>query len=237
MHGLRPLFPNPAPLLGTRAVGRQSQGSPAVWPADGIARTGGAFVAARLTRQADGMDDGSQIALPDAPRHPQRLAIKFRCARPIIVQGRRFAQSPPAFRADAGNAKSGRQGFGRFSHHIGWSKGPGVSCPVVNMLVGFFHRVIGDGPVQPSQTLEAGNHPGSLPERQLERARGSARSGLKHATGMFPGHPCPLIDRQNWIASLEKTGGRPGRPSCGACQVIALSSQISSDPRCLSAVL
>lgn len=46
-----------------------------------------------------------------------------------------------------------------------------------------------------------------------------------------------LIDRQNWIAELEKTGGRPGRPSCCACQVISLSSQISSDPRFLSASL
>jgi len=43
-----------------------------------------------------------------------------------------------------------------------------------------------------------------------------------------------LIDRQNWIAAFEKTGGRPGRPSCGASQVISLSSQISSDPRFLS---
>jgi hypothetical protein len=40
-----------------------------------------------------------------------------------------------------------------------------------------------------------------------------------------------LIDRQNWIAELEKTGGRPGRPSCGACQALSSSSQISSDPR------
>jgi hypothetical protein len=46
-----------------------------------------------------------------------------------------------------------------------------------------------------------------------------------------------LIDRQNWIAASEKTGGRPGRPSCGACQAIPLSSQISSDPRFLSAEL
>jgi hypothetical protein len=46
-----------------------------------------------------------------------------------------------------------------------------------------------------------------------------------------------LIDRQNWIAAFEKTGGRPVRPSCGACQAISLSSQISSDPRFLSAAL
>lgn len=35
-----------------------------------------------------------------------------------------------------------------------------------------------------------------------------------------------LTNRQNWIARVEKTGGRPGRPSCGAGQVISLSSQI-----------
>ncbi len=38
-----------------------------------------------------------------------------------------------------------------------------------------------------------------------------------------------LIDRQNWIAVSENTGGRPGRPSCGANQVIPLSSQTSKD--------
>lgn len=46
-----------------------------------------------------------------------------------------------------------------------------------------------------------------------------------------------LIDRQNWIVEFEKTGGRPGRPSCGASQVISLSNQIRSDPRFLSASL
>ena len=46
-----------------------------------------------------------------------------------------------------------------------------------------------------------------------------------------------LIDRQNWIAAFEKTAGRPSRPSCGASQVISLSSQTSSDPRLLSALL
>jgi hypothetical protein len=45
-----------------------------------------------------------------------------------------------------------------------------------------------------------------------------------------------LIDKQNWIAAFEKTGGRPGRPSCGANQFISLSNQINSDPRFLSAV-
>lgn len=37
--------------------------------------------------------------------------------------------------------------------------------------------------------------------------------------------------RQNWIAVSENNAGRPGLPSCGASQVISLSSQISSDPR------
>jgi hypothetical protein len=40
-----------------------------------------------------------------------------------------------------------------------------------------------------------------------------------------------LIVRQNWIAASENTAGRPGLPSCGASQVISLSSQISNDPR------
>jgi len=38
----------------------------------------------------------------------------------------------------------------------------------------------------------------------------------------------------NRLAALEKTGRRP---SCGACQAISLFSQISSDPRFLSASL
>ena len=46
-----------------------------------------------------------------------------------------------------------------------------------------------------------------------------------------------LIERQNWIAAFENTGGRPGRPSRGACQAISLSSQISRDPRLRRAVL
>lgn len=46
-----------------------------------------------------------------------------------------------------------------------------------------------------------------------------------------------LTDKQNWIAAFEKTGGCPKRPSCGAYQVISLSSRISSDPRSLSAGL
>ena len=40
-----------------------------------------------------------------------------------------------------------------------------------------------------------------------------------------------LIVRQNRIAASENTAGRPGLPSCGASQVIPLSSQISKDPR------
>ncbi len=46
-----------------------------------------------------------------------------------------------------------------------------------------------------------------------------------------------LIDKQNWIAASEKTGGRPGCPSCGASHAISLSSQISSEPRLRSAAL
>lgn len=46
-----------------------------------------------------------------------------------------------------------------------------------------------------------------------------------------------LIDKQNWIAASEKTGGRPGQPSCGACQAISISSQISNDPRLRRAAL
>ena len=46
-----------------------------------------------------------------------------------------------------------------------------------------------------------------------------------------------LIDIQNWMAALEKTGGRPGRPSCGASQAISLSNQTSSEPRLPSAAL
>jgi hypothetical protein len=34
-----------------------------------------------------------------------------------------------------------------------------------------------------------------------------------------------LIDRQNWIAASEKTGGRRGRPICGARQAMSLSTQ------------
>jgi len=40
-----------------------------------------------------------------------------------------------------------------------------------------------------------------------------------------------LIDRQNWIAASENTGGRPGRPSRGASHVISLSTQIRRYPR------
>ena len=39
-----------------------------------------------------------------------------------------------------------------------------------------------------------------------------------------------LIDSQNWMATSEKTGGRPGRPSCGARQVMSSSTQIKRDP-------
>jgi len=46
-----------------------------------------------------------------------------------------------------------------------------------------------------------------------------------------------LIDRQNRMAASENTGGRPGRPSRGARQVMSLSTQISSDPRLRSDAL
>lgn len=40
-----------------------------------------------------------------------------------------------------------------------------------------------------------------------------------------------LMVSPNSIAASENNAGRPGRPSCGASQVISLSSRISSDPR------
>jgi hypothetical protein len=46
-----------------------------------------------------------------------------------------------------------------------------------------------------------------------------------------------LIERQNWIAASEKTGGRPRRPSCGASQAISWSTQISIEPRLRNARL
>jgi hypothetical protein len=46
-----------------------------------------------------------------------------------------------------------------------------------------------------------------------------------------------LIDKQNWIAASEKTGGRPGQPSRGASRVMSLSSQISRDRRLRSDAL
>jgi hypothetical protein len=45
------------------------------------------------------------------------------------------------------------------------------------------------------------------------------------------------VDKQNWLAASENTGGRPGRPSRSACQALSLSSQINSDPRVLSPAL
>jgi hypothetical protein len=46
-----------------------------------------------------------------------------------------------------------------------------------------------------------------------------------------------LIDGQNWMAAFEKPGGRPGRRSCGACQVILSSGKVNSDPRLRGAAL
>ena len=40
-----------------------------------------------------------------------------------------------------------------------------------------------------------------------------------------------LIERQNWMAALEKTGGRPGRPSRGPSHAIPSSTRIGSEPR------
>ena len=45
------------------------------------------------------------------------------------------------------------------------------------------------------------------------------------------------IVRQNWIAASQDAAGRPGLPSCGASQVISLSSRISNEPRFRSAAL
>ncbi len=53
--------------------------------------------------------------------------------------------------------------------------------------------VVRNRPIQPGQAQQAGDHPCGLPERQLDQ---------------------PLVDKQNWIAAFEKTGGRPWRPSC-----------------------
>jgi hypothetical protein len=44
-----------------------------------------------------------------------------------------------------------------------------------------------------------------------------------------------LIDEQTWIAAFEKTGGRPGRPSRGACRVLSSTRQTGRDPRFLTA--
>jgi hypothetical protein len=46
-----------------------------------------------------------------------------------------------------------------------------------------------------------------------------------------------LIVKQNWIAALEKTVGRPGLPSCGESQVMSLSNQINNETRLHSAAL
>ena len=82
-------------------------------------------------------------------------------------------------------------------------------------------RMIWHGPVQVRHLQQAGHHPGGLPPRQFELARGSARSGLNHATGMFPGRPSPLMVRQNRIAASQNTAGWPQRPSCGASHVMS----------------
>jgi len=70
-------------------------------------------------------------------------------------------------------------------------------------------------PVQPYQLQQALNEACRLPERHAEQARGSARSGLKHASGMFPGRPSPFSVRQAWIAATLNCCRRPRLPVGG----------------------
>ena len=77
-------------------------------------------------------------------------------------------------------------------------------------------RIVRHGPVQLRYPQQAGHHPCGLPQWQLEED----------------------LDRQaSWIAASANTAGRPGLPSCGASQAMSLSSQISRQPRFLSAAL
>ena len=46
-----------------------------------------------------------------------------------------------------------------------------------------------------------------------------------------------LMVRQNCTAASENTAGRPGLPSCGASQVMSLSSQIGRESRLFSEAL
>jgi hypothetical protein len=70
-----------------------------------------------------------------------------------------------------------------------------------------------------------------------EPALGFARSGLKRATGAFPGRPSPFIVRHVWIAVSLWVCWRPRLPVGAASQIIPGSNQIVSEPRRLSASL
>ena len=55
--------------------------------------------------------------------------------------------------------------------------------------------------VKANQAQQALDQPGRLPGRHAERALGSTRSGLKQATGLFPGRPSPFIERHVCLAA------------------------------------
>lgn len=96
---------------------------------------------------------------------------------------------------------------------------------------------VGHGPVHPRQMQYTRHNSRSLSQRELEAARGSVRSGLNWSAGPIQRRPSPLTERQNWMAASEKTGGRPGLPSCGASQAISRSTQINIEPRLRNARL
>ena len=68
------------------------------------------------------------------------------------------------------------------------------------------HRVLTSGTNQCSRASR----------RKLATAPAVCRKGSLNGT---------LIERRNWMAASEKTGGRPRRPSCGASHVISWSTQ------------
>lgn len=66
-------------------------------------------------------------------------------------------------------------------------------------------------------TLSADHHSG--PQQRMLHIEALQKTALDHTptwseTSCITGgnHRSTLIDRQNWIAAFEKTGGRPGRP-------------------------
>lgn len=98
------------------------------------------------------------------------------------------------------------------------------------------------GRASPSPRSATGWRPSRSPTRSNRRHRRSAR--WRDHGDRLAGAPClsgslsrTLIDRQNRMADSENTGGRPGRPSRGACHVLFLSNKISRDPRLRSAEL